>query len=150
MIPASQWSCSEVPDTTPRERTTTPQLEFADAQWRVVLTPPHNFVTSRKRATAHHHSRCLTSHYKGRDRPIDRRFVCLWNKYYTQVSSLSCVSLFTGALGRARPFPLAQKMPSLAYQMIEIYVFFPPCFTVYVSDVRDVLLVDLFEAGSEM
>ena len=61
----------------------------------------------------------------------------MWNKYYTQVSSLSCVSLFTGALGRARPFPLAQKMPSLAYQMIEIYVFFPPCFTVYVrKDVK--------------
>ena len=34
------------------------------------------------------------------------------------------MSVFTGALGRARPSLWPNKMPSLDYQMIEIYVFF--------------------------
>ena len=35
-------------------------------------------------------------------------FLFVQNKYYTQVPSFSCVSVFTGALGRSRPFPLAE------------------------------------------
>ena len=35
------------------------------------------------------------------------------------------------ARATARPLPLPNEMPSPAYQMIEIYVFFPPHFTVY-------------------
>ena len=73
MIPASRWSCCRymMRHATKRENSNATALIYRCPMARHPCPTSQHLVTSSKRATARHHPRCLTSHYKEIQSPFD-------------------------------------------------------------------------------